>query len=193
MAEINLVPIEYRERKERWKKVFSKTTFLILFLVILSLLVYGATIIYKGKMNTSLEAVKQEISALANKRVPDEEEAIIDLDTKIGLLKEVFQNHTYWTEIFERIESLTMSDVYFLDAKLTMEQDKISLQFAAFTDTYKSLAKQMLAFQQEPIIQKVEVSNIALSEDGGIKFELSSVFPLKILLINSENKEAKAK
>jgi len=193
MAEINLVPIEYRERKDRWKKVFSKTTFLVLFLIILSSLLYGATIVYKKKLNTNLESVKQEIFLLANKRTPDEEEAIIDLDVKIGLLKEVFQNHTYWSQIFERIESLTMSDVYFSDAKLTMEQDKISLQFSASTDTYKSLAKQMLALQEEPTIQKVEISSIALSEEGGIKFGLSSVFPLKTLLLNSENKDTKTK
>jgi Tfp pilus assembly protein PilN len=194
MAEINLVPIEYRERKERWKKVFSKTTFLVLFLVILSLLLYEATIIYKNKLKISLEGIKQEISLLANKRMPDQEEAIIDLDTKISLLKEVFQNHTYWSEIFERIESLTMSDVYFQDAKLTMELDKISLQFSASTDTYKSLAKQMLVFQEEPIIQRVEISNITLSEEGGIKFGLFSVFPLKTLLFNNnEDKNTKAK
>lgn len=193
MAEINLVPIEYRERKEKWKKVFSKTTFAILFLVVLSLLFYGAAIIYNKKLNNNLESINQEIFILASKRMPDQEEAIIDLDARISLLKEVFQMHTYWSEVFKKIETLTMPDVYFPDAKLTLEPDKISLQFSASTNTYTSLAKQMLSFQEEPIVQKVEISNIALSEEGGIKFSLSAVFPLKTLLLNSENKENKTK
>jgi len=193
MAEINLVPIEYRERRERWKKVFSKTTFLVLFLVILSLLLYGGTIIYNKKLNTNLELIKQEISLLATKRAPDEEEAIIDLDAKISVLKKVFQVHTYWSEVFKKIEALTMQDVYFSDAKLILEKDGISLQFSASTDTYTSLAKQMLSFQEEPTTQKLEISNMALSEEGGIKFSLSSVFPLKILLLNSENKNTTIK
>jgi hypothetical protein len=187
MAEINLVPIEYREKREKWKKVFSKTTFLVLFLVILSLLLYGGTIIYKKKLNTNLESIKQEISLLAVKRTPDEEKAIIDLDAKISILKEVFQIHTYWSEVFEKIEALTMQDVYFSDAKLTLEKDKISLQFSASTETYTSLAKQMLNFQEEPLTQKVQISGIALSEEGGIKFNLLSVFPLQILLLNGKN------
>lgn len=188
MAEINLVPIEYRERKERWKKVFSKTTFIVLFLVILSLLFYGGLLIYKKRLDTNVESIKKEISLLSNKRAPSEEKAIIDLDAKLGLLKDVFQIHTYWSEIFKKIEDLTMSDVYFSDAKITMEQDKISIQLSALTKTYTSLARQMLIFQEEPLTQKVEISSITLSEEGGIKFSLSSAFPLSILLINGEKK-----
>jgi hypothetical protein len=193
MAEINLVPIEYRERRERWKKVFSKTTFLILFLVILSLLLYGGTIIYKKKLSTNLESIKQEISLLATKRMPDTEEAIIDLDAKISILKEAFQAHTYWSEVFKKIEALTMQDVYFSDAKFTLEEDKISFQSSAFTDTYTSLAKQMLRFQEEPLTQKVEISGIALSEEGGIEFDLLSVFPSEVLLLNGKNENTATK
>lgn len=193
MAEINLVPIEYRERRERWKKVFSKTTFLVLFLVILSLLLCGGTIIYKKQLNTNLESIKQEISLLVTKRTPNTEKAIIDLDAKISTLKEVFQVHTYWSEVFKKIEALTMQDVYFSDANFTLEKDKISLQFSASTDTYTSLARQMLNFQEEPLMQKVEISGIALSEEGGIKFNLSSVFPLKILLLNGKNENTTTK
>jgi hypothetical protein len=193
MAEINLVPIEYRERRDRWKKVFSKTTFLVLFFVILSLAVYAGTIVYEKKMNTSLESVNQEIANLANKRVPDNETAIIDLDAKIALLKEVFQIHTYWSEVFKKIENLTMPDVYFSDAKFNLEQDRISVQLSASTDTYTSLAKQMLSFQKEPLTQKVEISSINLSEEGGIKFSLSVAFPLKILMVNGENKNTAIK
>lgn len=192
MAEINLVPIEYRERKDRWKKVFSKTTFIILFLVILNLLLHGGLLIYKKRLNTDLGIIKQEISILSNKRTPSEEEAIINLDTKLGLLKEVFQIHTYWSEIFKKIEDLTMPDVYFSDAKLTLEQNKIFMQLSVLTKTYTSLAKQMLVFQNGPLTQKVEISGITLSEKGEIKFSLSSAFPLSTLLINGEkNKTTK--
>lgn len=193
MAEINLVPIEYREKRDRWKKVFSKTTFLVLFFVVLTGLVYGGTIIYNNKMKTNLEYVNQEIVNLTNKRIPDNEEKIIDLDAKIALLKEVFQNHTYWSEIFKKIEGLTMSDVYFSDAKFVLEKDGISFQLSALTDTYTSLAKQMLSLQKDPLAEKVEISGIALSEEGGIEFNLSAVFPLKILMVNGENKDATIK
>jgi len=197
MAEINLVPIEYREKKERWKKVFSKTTFFMLFLVILSIAVYVGSIFYNKRLNANLELVKQEIVALENKREPEKEKDIIDLDTRMSILKEVFEKHTYWSNVFKKIEGLVMHDVYFSDGKLTLEPDKVSFQASAVTSTYTSLAKQMLAFQNaklsenEPLAQKIEVSNISLSEEGGIKFVLSVSFPLKILLTNSETKAVK--
>lgn len=190
MAEINLVPIEYREKKDKWKKVFSKTTFLVLFLVIITLLVYGGVIIYKKNLNKGLEEIQQQIVELSNKRAPDEEGKIIDLDAKIAVLKEVFQVHTYWSKVLEKIEDLTAQDVYFLDAKFVLESNRISIQISALTDTYTSLARQMLGLQEEPMIQEVEISNLSLSEDGEIKFGISLAMPLKVLLINGDNKTA---
>ncbi len=191
MAEINLVPIEYRERKERWKKVFSKTTFFMLFLIILSIGVYLGSIIYGKKLNANLDSIKKEIVSLENKRDPEQEKTIIDLDTKMSILKEIFQKHTYWSLVFKKIEESMMPEVYFSDGKVSFEGDKVHLQFSANTLSYTSLAKQMVVFQEDPLTQKIEVSNISLSEEGGINFNLSVVFPAKILLANSESKEVK--
>jgi len=190
MAEINLVPTEYRERKERWKKVFSKTTFMVFFLVILSLLLYGGLLLYEKKLSTNLETIKKEISLLAEKRTPEDENAIVAFDTRLSVLKDVFKNHTYWSNFFAKFEDLTISEAFFSDAKFTLADNEITITLKAATRTYTTLAQQMLVFQQDPTVNKVAVSDISLSEKGGIDFNLSLVFPAKVLL-NTNTSEKK--
>jgi len=186
MAEINLVPIEYRQRKERWKKVFSKTTFIILFFLVLSLLVYGGLLLYVKKLTTNLETIKKEISLLADKRTPEEENAIVAFDTRLDILKDVFKSHTYWSKIFAAFEELTIPEAFFSEAKFSLAGGEVAVTLGARTKTYTTLAQQMLVFQNDPRVSKVLVSDINLSEEGGIDFSLSLIFPAKILLVNSD-------
>jgi len=186
MAEINLVPIEYRQRKERWKKVFSKTTFIVLFFLVLSLLVYGGLLIYAKRLTANLETIKTEISLLAEKRVPEEEKAVVDFDTRLSVLKDVFKNHTYWSNFFTALEKMTIPEAYFSDAKFTLASKDLTVTLTATTKTYTTLAQQMTVFQDDPRVSKVLVSGISLSEEGGINFTLTLTLPVKILLNSAE-------
>jgi len=187
MAEINLVPTEYRERKERWKKVFSKTTFIALFFLILSLLAYGGLLMYSKNLSASLDAIKNEASELEAKRMTDKEDAIATFDTRLEILKDVFANHTYWTNFFSKLEALTTPDSYFSDAKFTLADSMITATLKSKTKTYTTLAQQMLAFQNDLSIDKVVLSDITLSEEGGLDFSMILDFPVKIILPNLES------
>ena len=99
MVDINLIPREYRERKERFKTIFSKTGGVILGLVILSLLFYGGLFLYQSNLKKNLKSIENEIIVMDSERNTELEKNIIDTDKRINLLKNLFQNHLYVAQL----------------------------------------------------------------------------------------------
>jgi len=182
MVDINLIPREYRERKEKFKTIFSKTGGAILALVILSLLFYGGLFLYQSKLKKNLESIRSEIDTLNNKRDVKIEKEIVDTDKRISLLKDLFQNHFYWSDLFKKIEELTIPEAYFSTAKFSFSLRKIEANLGGETTTYTNLARQIINFQEEPLVERVQVSGISLDEKGRVKFNLSIIISKDILL-----------
>jgi Tfp pilus assembly protein PilN len=189
MVDINLIPREYRERKLGIKAIISKTTIIALAVLILSLFFYGGLLFYKKNLVNNLEVINQEILELEQKRNPKTEKAMVDLDKRINVLKKLFENHLYWSNLFEEIEKLIIPEAYFMGAEIKLSGDALKFNSSGGTTSYTNLARQILSFQEEPLISSVKVSDIALDEKMGIKFSVSVNFFKKILLENSDNND----
>jgi hypothetical protein len=189
MVDINLIPREYRERKQGLKGLFSKTTIIALAVLILSLLFYGGLLFYKKNLNKNLEAINQEIFELEQKRDPKTEKAMVDLDKRINILKTLFENHVYWSNLFEKIQELIITQAYFTGAKVEVSENTAKFIADGGTSTYTNLARQIKSFQEEPTVNSVKVSGIALDEKLGIKFNITVEFLKKILLKDSESND----
>jgi hypothetical protein len=180
MVDINLIPREYREKKEKLKTIFSKTGGVVLILVILSLLFYGGLLLYQNKLKKNLNDIKNETLVLDSKRDLKTEKAMIDLDKKISVLKSLFENHFYWSDLFKKVGELTVPEVYFSNAKFGILTGGIELAVGGGTTTYTNLARQILSFQEDSSVEEVQVSGIALGEKG-IRFNLIIIFSKDIL------------
>lgn len=182
MVEINLIPKEYKERKEKLAIIFSKTGGIVLGLLILSLLLYGGLLFYQNKLNKNLKSIREETINLDQRRDPETEKIIVDLDKRLGVVQDLFEDHLYWSKIFSKIEELTMPEVYLSGANFEFAGEGAKLLFTANALTYTTIAKQMLSFQEDSLIERVNVSGISLSRDIGVDFNLEIVFSKDILL-----------
>jgi hypothetical protein len=182
MVDINLVPREYRRRGETLSAIFSKTGGGILVLLILSLLLYAGLLFYQASLNKNLTSVKNEINLLDQKRDPKTEEAIVNLDRKLSILKDLFESHLYWSNLFGKIEELTVPQVYFSNAQFNFLETKLTVLFSGNALTYTTLARQILSFQEDPLVEEATVSNLSLATEGGIEFGLAVTFSTDILL-----------
>lgn len=182
MVDINLVPREYRKKRERFAHIFSKTGGAVLALAILSLLLYGGLLFYESNFNKTIDNINQEIVNLDIKRDLKTEQTMIDLDRKLEVLKDMFEEHLYWSKLFNKIEDLTVSEAYFSDARFNLIGEELTFSFSGNALTYTTLARQMVSFQEEPEVDSVRVSEIFLSEEGGIAFDFEVVFLKSILL-----------
>jgi len=182
MPDVNLIPEEYKKRKEKLSTIFSKTGGVVLGLVILSLLFYGGLLSYQNKLNKELDNIEEQIKVLNQKRDPETEEAVVDLDKKLRALKKIFENHVYWSKLFSKIEELTVPQAYFSKVKLDSSEREINISFSGNTPTYTILAKQMKSFQEDSQVESIRVSDLSLSAEGGIDWELKIIFSKDILL-----------
>ncbi len=181
MVEVNLIPKEYKEKKERIATIFSKTGGIVLALLILSLLLYGGLLLYQSKLDENLKSIKQEIVNLDQRRDPETEKIIVDLDKKIETIKGLFENHVYWSKLFAKAEALTLPEVYFSGVNFEFSNG-IRLLLAGNALTYTTIARQMLSFQEDSSVEGVKVSGISLSSEGGVDFDLEISFSKDILL-----------
>jgi len=187
VVDINLIPREYRERKEGLKGFFSKATIVILVLVFLSLLFYGGLLFYKNKLAKNLESIANELELLNEKRDPATEQAMVDLDKRITILKTLFEGHFYYSAVFEKLEELTIPEVYFSSAKAEFSANSLGLNLLGNTSSYTNLARQILSFQEDLLVGKVKVSGIALDDKGKLRFNLLVDFYRDILLKEQAN------
>ena len=156
-------------------------------LVILSLLFYGGLFLYQSNLKKNLESIESEILIMDSRRDAELEGQILNTDKRINLLKDLFQNHLYWTGIFEKLEELTIPEVYFSKAKLTLSSGKLEVNVEGSSRTYSNLARQMVSFQEDSSVEKVNVSGISLDEEKGIRFNLLIIFSKNILLKKQNN------
>lgn len=189
MVDINLIPKEYKKRGISLAGIFSKAGGITLGLLILSLLVYGGLFFYEKKFVNESKNIQEEIINLESKRDSAKEKLIVDTDKKLDVVKDLFKNHFYWSKLFSKIEELIEANVYFSESKFSFAADKTSVVLVGSARTYTALAQQMVSFDGDPLVEKVEVADIALDETGGIRFNLSIIFSKNILLnATEENK-----
>lgn len=182
MTDINLIPTEYKKKRTGLRAIFSKTVGIILALLILSLLVYGGLLIYKKSLTQDKNNVDQKLSDLESKRDNKLENAIYRADKKLTSVENLFKSHFYWSNVFVKIEQLVVPGVYFKEAKTNIADDGIGLILTGNSNTYTDLAKQMVSFGEDTIVEKVELSDIKPNESGGIEFVLSILVSEPILI-----------
>ena len=134
------------------------------------------------RIKTKLENINQEITNLEAKRNTSEELAIYYADKKLNLVQELFKNHAYWSQIFDKIQELAVPQVYFSDFKSMFLDGRLEIALTGRTVSYTVLAKQMTAFKEDAMVATINLSKIALSESGGIDFDFLIVFKNDILI-----------
>jgi len=196
MADINLIPKEYKKRRVAISAIFSKAVGLVLGLLILSLLVYGGLLIYKNKVQKQFDGINQEISRLDSMRNKEKEVSIYNASKKINLVEGLFKEHLYWSKIFTRLEGAVNPQVYFGNSKFSIVGGEVSVQLSGIAQTYTALAKQMVGLKMDPsdtltsssdpLVLKVDLTKTNLNEKGGIEFEMSVLFDKNILINKTE-------
>ena len=181
--EISLIPGEYKGKKRIISTLISKWSVLVIILIMLSLLIYGGLIFYKKELEKDLSSFQDVVDELNKKRDKDFEERAMSLDGALKDLKVILKNHVYWSDLFSKLETLTVPEVVFSEFDSALEKDgSIKTELKGQTAGYTYLAKQIRSFEQEQVISGVEIEKISLGTEGGIEFNMTVIFEKDVLL-----------
>lgn len=167
-----------------WRK---KIIFFLIYLVMAGLFIGG---IYEGLAywenyrKKESENFKEELRKL-NEQISDLDKegsvkAIVDLNKRLILAREILNNHVYWSNLFKFFEENTISDVYFFgfkgDNKGTYTLSGRARNFAALAEEVRVLRaneKVSRADSYEGKLVVVEGKSQEKGEVSGINFNLN--------------------
>ena len=102
------------------------------------------------------------------KEVQKQNNSLINSTKQLAQLDSLFKAHIYWTKFFNALEKITIPQVYYNDINASLDG---TVAISATADSYLSVAKQYLAYQNNPqAIKQVNISNLSGNQDEGVKF-----------------------
>ena len=125
---------------------------------------------YKIYLSHDIEESIIEIEDLQNQRDLEMEASFADLKIKIEDFKKISDVHVYPSKIFEILEELTIRQIKFIGFEANLLEARITLETESVD--YKTLAEQIVVFEDDSRIKKVDLSGVKLNDSGKINSNL---------------------
>lgn len=152
-----------------WLKI---TLYTLVALFLAFLLSYLFLIFYQGKLQEQFSDLQTKLS-----RTPAETELernILAAKRRIEDFNLLAASHRLPSQIFAALEQSTHPEVWFPDFKLNLEQEEIRLEGVA--RNFEVLGQQLLIFEKQSFIKNAVLSEVAVSREGEVDFEVQLIF-----------------
>lgn len=120
-----------------------------------------------------------QIDVLQSQRDLDLEKKLADLDQSIKKMEEILKKRVYPDNILKLLEDLVLAEVSFSNFSADLDTAGINIDVNALN--YNKLAEQMVVFEKDARIKKVDFSNIRLDKDGGASSQFQLNFDPALL------------
>lgn len=165
-----------KKRKARLRNIS------ILVLVLLLILGGGAYFgigYYQKKVDSELANIQNEVAKVQEeiKKSETDLEGAVLAQKQLENLERLLNQHLYWTKLFATLGEITIPDVFYTSFQGDIDSREVSLP--ARTRNYQSLARQLKAWEQEGILEKVEVQSATLETSGDnayVSFDVNLIF-----------------
>lgn len=140
--------------------------------LLLSFILAGAIFLYR----TFLENRVEELD-ITLKRVEGQFEApliteLTYVSKDIETAKELLRSHASFSRVFDFLEDFTHRQVYFTSFSLAAS----ALDLDGVAASYTVLAEQMRLFEESKIVSGMTISNLSLTDKGGVGFNIKLFF-----------------
>lgn len=98
------------------------------------------------------------------------EASFADLKIKIEDFKRISGVHVYPSKIFDILEELTIRQIRFIGLEADLLEANLILETESID--YKTLAEQIVVFENDPRIETVDLSEVRLDDSGRINSNL---------------------
>ena len=171
---IEIIPKPIEKIPSARKKLFYFSIFLFLGL----LLGYFILTSLEKKSENTRDNLKE---ALLKRKTPETsslEEEILNDEKKIKDFSPLLGKHFITSRIFEFFERSTHPRVFF--SGINLNSLKSIAKLSGQTDSFLTLGQQLAIFEKEPLVEKVDISQVSITKEGKIEFFLNFSFNPKI-------------
>ncbi len=142
---------------------------LSLALFFLSIAAFISLKVYLAQIQAEIVNINNQIKIETAKVNADDENTVVHLNDSLGVFSALVSNHSYFSNVFDIIGSLTYQKVVF--TKFDADRETGIIQLKGTAQNYTALAKQMVALRGNVNVNNLEVKGINFSANG-LEFEL---------------------
>lgn len=139
--------------------------------------------IYLSQIEFSIIDVNNKIKTEAAKVNIGDQDAVLRLNGSLSVFSKLAANHSYFSDFFSLLGSLTYSRVVF--TKVDIDRDKGLIQLRGTAKNYTALAKQIVALRDNKDIKSLEIKSINFNTSG-LEFEITAIADSKIFVKNNQ-------
>ena len=164
---VNLIPRPIKKISKNQKILL----YFLIFLVFSLTTSYVFLISLEKQALASLEDVEQRIFEQKTTEMGSLESTIQDYKIEVDEFALYLNSHILISNFFDFLEDSAHPNIYFSQMGLKPSSATVSLSGRA--DSFLTLGQQLMIFDGESLVKKVSLSNISLSEEGSIIFNIS--------------------
>ncbi len=162
--DINLIREEFVPVVDK-KKILTTFALASLLAVLLVVFIYFLVDFVKfgrTKKIKELEVSLQQVEAALAQKQQDLVE-IADYYQTVNQIKSLLDQHVYWTNLLEFIETNTLTTVYYDSIRATRNG---AISLSAKAKDYESVHQQFLVFKNHPAVADIEINNASIDGDA---------------------------
>ena len=163
---VNLIPKPVKKISKNQQILLYFLVFSVIFLTT----AYVFLISLEKKAMADLETIEQQISEQKTTGMASLESTIKDYKREIDEFVPYLSNHILITKFFDFLEKNTHPRIYF--SQMNLRSSSASVSLSGKSDSFLSLGQQLMIFNNSSMVKSVSLSNISLSEEGSILFNL---------------------
>ena len=163
---VNLIPKPVKKISKNQQILLYFLVFLVIFLTT----AYIFLISLEKQAQVSLETIDQQIAEQKTKEMAGLESTIKAYKREIDEFAPYLNNHTLTTKFFDFLEESTHPRIYF--SQMNLRTSSASFSLSGMADSFLTLGQQLMIFNDNSMVRSVSLSNISLSDEGYISFNL---------------------
>lgn len=147
-----------------------------LFILLLSAGLFGGVYLYKSSLQKEVNDMTASLEIAKKAFEPSLIAELEKFTSSINGAKNLFNQHTNISKIFELINDLTLKDVKFSDFKYNIDNKNALLVMTGEAKSYTTIALQAKLLENSDFIDRVLFSNFILKEGGKVSFSVEIIF-----------------
>ena len=151
---------------------------------------------FRVKVDADTELIRRQTDDLERTRDYQLEKQIITFEKRVNALSKILRSHVYISKLIPALEEATLPSVFYESLSVSFgtedvvrggkaeKADIVRADLAGSAATLLDLARQMIAYREQPTMVKGDISGFSIGKEGGgrITFTASLLIDKKVIL-----------
>jgi Tfp pilus assembly protein PilN len=179
MANINLYQSIQEEKNTSQKKgIMDKGLSVVILILVLTFAIWGGLKLYNLFLNKKLVSLNSQITAESGKVDAGKMNRVADFQERMNIIKQNIAQKEDPAEFLGNLEKSVIPGIVIDSCEFKYgDKDKgDTLALTAITDSFNSLAGQILSLKKIDYFKNVEMGSVTRDQDGKIRFVINAGF-----------------